>query len=181
MKFSLITLICVVSLFSVQIKAQKTNVENKTYKVWVTKTDHSKIVKGTLHNVEQESISVFDNRSDIAVINASDIETIKIRKKGKVGNGILLGTLAGAAAGGIGGLVSGDDPDTTKDLLIIGTVTFEGTKASEKAVGAASILGISGGIVGAIIASKKEKFHVKGDVLKYQSIIDKLKTYSTSN
>ena len=135
MKTKLVTLLSILLLFSTGLYAQKSKNKNKAYKVWVSKVDKSKIIKGLLIDVNDESLKIIDKHSIEISIDASNIKTIKIRKKGKIGNGVLIGALTGLVTGGLIGLVSGDEPNKTVDYgWPFGTVTHEGEKAGKKAL-----------------------------------------------
>ena len=114
-------------------------------------------------------------------IDASNIGIIKIRRKGKIGNGVLVGALTGSATGALIGLFSGDDPDTTGGFSFYGeevTWTNKGTKAGEKALAIGISMAFVGSGVGAIIASKKEKIFINGDINNYNNQLEILKSYS---
>jgi len=179
MKAKITFLLVVLLLFSPGLQAQKTKNKNKSYKVWVSNIDNSTIIKGILYEVDDESIKVIIKHSREITIDASSIETIKIRRKGKVGNGILIGALTGLATGGIIGVVSGDDPDKTVDGgWLFGTYTVEGETKGEKALKYGIPLAFVGGGAGALIASKKEKFIINGNIENYKSQLEALRKYS---
>jgi len=177
MKTKLVLLLSILLLFSIGLYAQKS--KNKVYKVWVTKVDKSKIIKGLLYKANDDSLIIIDKHSKKIRIAASKIEKIKIRRKGKIGNGVLIGALTGLVTGGLIGLVSGDEPDETVDYgWPFGTITHEGEKASEKALLYGIPLAVVGSSVGAIIASKKNRITINGDIYKYKNNVEILKSFS---
>ena len=179
MKTKIVTLLGILLLFSTGLHAQKSKNKNKVHKVWVSKIDNSKIIKGLLYDVNDESLKIIDKHSTEISINATDIEIIKIRRKGKIGNGVLIGALSGFVTGGLIGLVSGDEPDETVDYgWPFGEVTHEGEKAGEKALLYGIPLAFVGSGVGAIVASKKNQILINGDINNYKKHLVLLKSYS---
>ncbi len=181
MKTKLATLVSIFLLFSIGLYAQKSKSQNKVYKVWVSKVDNSKMSKGILYEVNDESLTIIDRNSIEISVDASNIGLIKIRKKGKIGNGVLIGALTGFATGGIIGLVSGDEPDKTVDGgWLFGTYTVKGEQASDKALLYGVSLAFVGGGAGAILASKKNIISINGDINNNKNILDILKSYTMS-
>ena len=82
MTTKLATLLCMILLFSIGLHAQKSKNQNKVYKIWVSKVDNSKIIKGLLYEANDESLTIIDRHSVEISIDASNIGIIKIRKKG---------------------------------------------------------------------------------------------------
>jgi hypothetical protein len=179
MKTTLIRLIGILFIFTINLQAQNSKANTKYHKVWITKFDNTKNVRGILYEVSNKSLKILDNHSREIVIAANTIETVKIRRKGKIGKGLLIGALAGAATGAIIGLASGDEPDKIVDGgWLFGTYTAYGTTAGEKAGMLGISLGFFGGITGAILGTKKEKFQINGDIKKYEEHVKKLQNYS---
>ena len=179
MKTKLVTLLAILLLFSTALHAQKTKNKNKVHKVWVSKVDNSKIIKGLLYEVNDGSLKIIDRHSIEISIDAPNIGIIKIRRKGKIGNGVLIGALTGFATGGIIGLMSGDEPDkTVEGNWLFGAYTVEGTPAGEKALLYGFPMALVGGGAGAIIASKKNKIVINGDINNYKNNLEILKSYS---
>jgi len=181
MTTKLATLLCMILLFSIGLHAQKSKNQNKVYKIWVSKVDNSKIIKGLLYEANDESLTIIDRHSVEISIDASNIGIIKIRKKGKIGKGVLIGASAGFATGVIIGLVSGDEPDQTMGSIFGAEVILEGATAGEKALGLGILMAVGGSGVGAIIASKKEQIFINGDMNTYKNNLEILKSYSMSN
>ena len=178
MKTKLVTLLVVLLLFSIGLHAQKSKNKDKVHKVWVSKVDNSKIIKGLLYEANDESLKIIDNHSVEIRIDASNIGLIKIRRKGKIGKGVLIGASAGFATGAIIGLVSGDEPDIVSGSIFGADITVEGAKAGEKALGLGILTAAVGSGVGAIIASKKETIFINGDINNYKNKLELLKSYS---
>lgn len=176
MKTKLVILLGLLLLFSSSLQSQNSN--NKAHKVWISNVNNSKIIKGTLNEVNNESLIIMDKHSKEITIDVSKINIIKIRRIGKIGKGILIGSLTGLATGGIIGIISGDDPDKTVDAgWPIGTYTVEGQKKGEKALIYGVLLGLAGGGTGALIASKREKIIINGSIESYKSQIEFLRNF----
>jgi len=131
----------------------------------------------TLNNDQKILATQFQARSDSATwVNAvsgrpqtvatAEIKTIRFKKSGRGAlQGLGIGLLAGAAAGAIIGLASGDDPPCEtdpNDAFGFGRGICEAFRlsAAEKAAAGAVALGIAGMLVGtptgALIGSKEE-------------------------
>jgi hypothetical protein len=173
-KLSVIVLLCSLNV----LFAQESNEKVKAYKVWVSKTDNSKVIKGILFEANDESLRIIGKKSSEIIVKIKDIHKLKVRRKGKVGRGAGIGAGIGAATGALIGLVSGDDPDKTVEIWGSVTWTVEGATAGEKAAGWAILLGTAGTVVGAVVGSKKEAFLINGDSKNYLMYFDKIQTYS---
>ena len=180
MKLSVIILLCSLNF----LFAQEPNKKFKDYKVWASKIDNSKVIKGILLEANDASLIIIGKKNSEIIVNVKDIHKIKIRRKGKVGKGAAIGAATGVATGLIIGFASGDDPDKTVDGFFpyLGSYTYivEGTTAGEKAASWAVGLGIAGTVVGALVGSKKEVFLINGDISKYQMYFDEIRSYSLS-
>jgi len=178
MKLSVIILLCSLNF----LFAQEPNKKFKEYKVWASKIDKSKVIKGILLEANDESLIIIGKKNSEIIANVKDIYKIKIRRKGKGGKGAAIGAATGVATGLVIGFSSGDDPDKTVDVFFpyLGSYTYivEGTTAGEKAASWAVGLGIAGTVVGAVVGSKKEIFMINGDTSKYQMHFDEIQTYS---
>jgi len=176
-KLSVIVLLCSLNVLFAQEQKKKFKVS----KVWVSKIDNSKVVKGILLEANDESLIIIGKKNSEIIVNVKDIHKIKIRRKGKVGKGAGIGAATGVATGLVIGFASGDDPDKTVDGgWFWGTYIVEGTTAGEKATYWAVGLGIAGTVVGAVVGSKKETFLINGDSSKYQMHFDEIQTYSVN-
>lgn len=177
-KLSVIVMLCSLNI----LFAQEPNKKFKVHKVWVSKIDNSKVVKGILLEANDESLIIIGKKNSEIIVNVKDIHKIKIRRKGKVGKGAAIGAATGVATGLVIGFASGDDPDKTVDgyfpYLGSYTYTVEGTTAGEKAAIWAVGLGIAGTVVGAVVGSKKETFLINGDSKNYLMYFDEIQTYS---
>ncbi len=127
MKNKLVTLLVAFLLFSIGFQAQNSMGDKKAHKIWITQVENSKKIKGLLYDVQEEFLKVIDNNSEEIIVYVSDIDMVKIRRKGKIGNGVLIGALSGFATGGLIGLLSGSEPDKTVDYgYPFGTITHVG-------------------------------------------------------
>lgn len=166
-KFSLVIFLCATHLTI----AQNTKEDIKVHKVWISLVNSSNIIKGNLYAVDENAVKIIDNKSfdlsNLQIISPSQIEQIKIRRKGKVGNGVLIGSLIGLGVGIFSGLVSPDDSDK-----------WLGFSPGEKAIINSIFITPIGAGVGTLIASKKEVITINGDVESYKSQMHILRSYS---
>ena len=107
--------------------------KRKTYKAWVTLMDESR-VKGVLYDVKEDGILLMEDRASdtVAFLVCTDIDVLKVRRKGKVGKGAWIGAASGALIGAVAGFAQGDDPPGT----------WWHSTAEEKALGSAIVLAI---------------------------------------
>lgn len=166
-KFSLVIFLCATHLTI----AQNTKEDIKVHKVWISLVNSSNIIKGNLYAVDENAVKIIDNKlfdlSNLQIISPSQIEKIKIRRKGKVGNGVLIGSLIGLGVGIFSGLVSPDDSDK---LL--------GFSPGEKAIINSIFIAPFGAGIGALIGINKEVITINGDAESYKRQLDLLKSYS---
>ena len=179
MKTKIVSHLFVLIFFCYAMSAQNDKNVVKNYKVWITLVDGS-IVKGKIYSAETEHLRITKRNSfdtlGLIIINAEKIDAIKIRKKGKVGKGILIGTLSGLGVGAI--IASADNRNNDSGAF------------SEISTSINTAVYMTGGIlvgagVGAIAAPKRELINViliDGDIKKYQNQIDEIRRFAfTSN
>jgi hypothetical protein len=155
------------------------NSNKKMYKTWLTLKSEPFKSKGILYQSKESSILIVPmvkNRqliSDKYIVDfqISNIETIKLRRHNKIGKGILVGAITGLVAGGLIGLIDGDDPPGTWFAL----------RAEEKAIIAGVPLAVCGAGIGAIIGSVKIKIPINGSSEKYRKNKSSLRRYSVKN
>ena len=75
----------------ISLFGQTTTKEQKlVYKVWVTKIDKSSKAKGYLTKIDDNTLTVSNSaNTESQSININMIDEIKLRRKGKIGEGIL--------------------------------------------------------------------------------------------
>jgi hypothetical protein len=146
----------------------------KLYRAWVTLMDGT-MRNGILYNANEEGIVLYDLKTNSVsnpTITPTSIKVIKIRKKGGVGQAALIGSLAGLLFGGLIGLISGDDPDVTTRIhnTPFGTMTWttKGAKKEIKALWGGIGFAFLGGGITALLASKKEKIVINGNMDNYK-------------
>ena len=135
------------------------------YKVWV-ELDNSRIDEGILLSAEEAGLTVRIypevNEPIDMKIAPEEIMVIKLRRRGKVGKGILYGALGGMALGAVAG-ASGDS----------------GYLGPEFGAVAGGVLGIiPGSLVGLTVGAGKEKFIINKDRNTYLENLDSLKGYT---
>lgn len=159
------------------------SLHRKTFKTTVV-TDKTTI--GYIMNFSDSSVIVsaspikFNPLSTGSVSGSSEISyqsisNMKIRRKGSVGRGALIGGLSGMAAGVISGFIAGDDKikPVSEDPWQISAILA--SSAGDKAL-AFGLLGlVSGGVIGAIIgAISNKKYTINGNKDKFDDMREKI-------
>lgn len=161
MKRISLTVMLLLSIGFQFISAQKQETK-KWYRAWVYPNSDIPVAKGVLYQLGDSSIflssSPFQSSptSKFNEINIHDIKMVKFRRKGRVGNKILIGAVSGFVVGGIIGLASGDDENC-----------FICYSPGEKALMLGTLLAIPGGLVGGIVGSLKVKIPINGNKETY--------------
>ena len=162
------------------LQAQKKN-RNLTYMAFVELMDSHKKPSGLLYAVLDSALVLFvgedpskgsaqASNHDFITIPANRIYQIKLRPKGKVGRsvrkGVLYGTVAGAALGGLSAVAYEDDifysDVTTGEWLLAGALSGV----------------MTGAIYGAIIGSFKTKIPINGNQQRFGHQRDFLKGHA---
>ena len=153
------------------VVAQRAKKKVRDYRVWVSIVDSPKQLKGYIYSVNSKGITIAKSRqkyseifdvSKLITVVAKDIDIIKIRRRGVVGEGFLFGTLAGI---GVGVLVGNTTYIKENDVYSLGKIT---------AIYLGTALGAYGG---ATIASKKKVIVIGGDFKKFENQIKTLQNY----
>ena len=160
------------------------NSNKKLYRTWLTLNSNPFKSKGILYQSKESSILIspgVKNKQQISdkslvEFQIRNIETIKLRKSKKIGKGILIGAVTGLVAGGLVGLISGDDPPCSSGGLICFRFSAE-----EKAIMAGVSLAVCGAGIGALIGSIKIKIPINGSSKKYSKNKTDLRRYSVKN
>jgi len=177
------------------VHAQETTKKIRLYKSWVKKTDSKTRLVGILYQVEDNKLrishsfnqEIYDlNQFHYQDVYAHEINEVKLRRKGGIGRGVLIGFVSGFATGALIGLVSGNDPPCAHPPRnsgfggALGYAFCEGFRmtAAEKAIGGGISLGLLGGIVGAVVGSLKIKIPINGSQEKFKANTIRLKGYS---
>ena len=184
-------------LVSAETAVGQHQLNTRPYQVWVDRTGGT-MVTGILNQVAQDHIQIIPGFYSDQVksldtphlnIPSQEIQQLRLRRKGRVGRGILLGAAAGVITGVIIGLASGDDPDCEYDPnSLFLPVHFVGAfceatsmTAGQKAILAGTGLGLAGGLVGGIIGSIKIKIPINGSQNIFEANRPRLKGYAGSN
>lgn len=148
--------------------AKKSKAKKKKYKVWVTLLNRTDKVKGFLYAVNDSSI-VVSASSDLVTdqytaslnnsIAIANIKKIRLRKKGNVGRGYIIGTSIGIVTGIL--LASGEGD---------GFTTFA----------VAGMMGIVGSVVGTGVGSLSgtKRYTIDGNQENFLTYRQELKTLS---
>lgn len=174
------TLICLIGLFILSIqtfsqsqkkdslnKSGSTNSVNKFKKDYTATiiTVNSKLWKGRAEAISDSAFTLYQQPNKYPAFNYDDIDMITLRKKGRIGKGILIGAITGAASGTILGLIAASGSEGGFFEISAG----EG--AGMGFFGGA----ITGGIIGAIVgAVAKKTFTIHGKQEKFAKMKNKL-------
>lgn len=146
------------------IHAQKTSKKNRLYKTWVKKTDSKTRLVGILYQVEDNKLQISNsfeqkaydlNQFDYQDVYAHEIEKIKLRRKGNIGRGALTGIVSGFVTGA---LIVG----SAEELPLLGGI----------------LLGMAGGIVGAVLGSLQIRIPINGSQQNFNANKVRLQGYS---
>ncbi|WP_420378252.1 hypothetical protein [Gilvibacter sp.] len=156
-------------IFSISFTYGQEQEKLKTYKVMVKKMDGTR-VRGYFIKADKNGITVDVSKrfeeDGLVVIAAADIAKIKLRRKGSITRGALIGLATGTAIGGLAGYTAGDDRG--------GFVSF--TK-EEKAVILGTFFGLCGTVIGAVIGTSRKKFYIYGSNDNYRKELPILQQY----
>lgn len=92
------------------VYAQEKHKKKRLYKAWVKKTNRKTRLVGTLYQVEDNKLVIASrfklnhynlNQFDYQDVYAHEIEKIKLRRKGELGRGVLIGVVSGLLTGAI--------------------------------------------------------------------------------
>ncbi len=139
------------------------------YKVWI-KTDAGQ-TKGFLYKIDDKGVLVSKRKNiednQLLFVALDRIKSIKLRRHGRVLRSAAIGLLGGAVLGAGIGYAQGNDASTSS-LNILST-------REEKAGAGAIVLGIPGGIIGALVGTGRKSFEIKE---ANKDWIDALQLYS---
>ena len=141
-----------------------------TYHANISLSDGTK-VRGMLASAHEDGLLILkrDLTDTVALVSPETIELIKLRRRGKIGRGALIGAGGGALLGAIIGFVDGDDGPEC--FLLCYTAT-------EKAgIGALFLTPIGSGI-GAVIGTKSDKVVIDGNIDTYKARLSQLQGYA---
>lgn len=151
--------------FSYGLNAQNNSKIIQIHKIWVTTMDGSK-TKGVLYSANEQSIKISKNNSfnnsNLKVIDNKNIDIIKIRRKGRIGRGALIGAASGIGFGVVFGIAIEDNDD------------WGGLVATASGL----FFGLVGTGVGAGVGTIKKKIQINGNSELYISNLPYLKSIS---
>ena len=158
--------------------------KSKVYKVWIDQFDKGNIITGFLYDVNDSSLFVTyayvktSNDKNPPIFNtivANNIGEIKLRRKGAIGRGAIIGTFAGMVLGGIVGFAQSDDEPNTTLLSVFTDPAF----TKEEKAGMGIFIGAQvGAILGTLLGTIKIKIPIHGDRNLYKSKLHKLNGYA---
>ena len=142
------------------ISTNNSRVKSK-YKFWITSFDKSTDINGYLIEVKDSAIVLSNsmNKSESNIwsksLKVKNIKTIKYRKNGRIGKGLLIGALTGFATGASIGYIVGKSNGNELTQTIFPPVLF--------AVGYGSSGAIAEALIGVMIGSAKIKIPINGN------------------
>ncbi len=170
-----------------QVNAQETATKNRKYKTWIKKTDKTRLI-GRLYDVEDTKLGISNSfKAESSQFNyidvyAYEIEKIKVRRKGQVALGALIGLAAGFTIGAITGFMEGDtppDPPCQGWGCYNGVIDLVPESADGKALLYGSLYGLLGAGIGAIVGGAiKIKIPINGSESKFRANLPRLKSYA---
>jgi hypothetical protein len=178
LKSYILLAIFIISINSSTAQNQRHN--NSSYKAWIKIKNIAFLYKGLLYNVNDSTIvlsnvvkkntaeNIILKRADFENIYIERIDNIKLRKKGNIFKGFLIGAVSGFAFGSLIGYLAGNDPPKQ---------WFRMT-AKEKALLYGSLSAEWGSIIGLFVGSIKISIPIDGDMENYNKNKKRLKEYS---
>ena len=158
--------------FSIIFCQKDQHEKDEIYNIWVTKLDKSSKSKGYLFDTKDSLITIlkYSAVGGYQNIAVSNIDEIKLRRKGVITKSALYGTLAGISIGVIIGYASGD--------FDAGIFSIS---AHEKATYLGILLSLPGAIIGSIVGRRMNvKIPIRGNQKTYDAQREKLKRYQMS-
>jgi len=130
--------------------AQEKATKKHMYKAWVKKTDRSSRLIGALYEVQDTKLLISNSfKAESSQFNyidvyAYEIEKIKVRRKGQVALGALIGLAVGFTT--FIGLADGDDPPCTPPPTFVSSATvFAGYGGISRFIDSGGLDGYGGG------------------------------------
>jgi gas vesicle protein len=111
-----------------------------------------------------------DSFDHVMEFRYTGIDEIRMRKKGSIGSGVLIGILGGAVIGAVAGAMTTKTVPNYVDLFHIDGFSQQSNAAEGVFIGAV-VGSVTGAILGALI---HKKFIIKGSREKYNEMYDKM-------
>jgi len=155
----------IIPLYLVQSQSDR-----NTYNANISLSDGTR-VRGVLASASEDGLLILkrDLSDTVALVLPETIELIKLRRKGKIGRGALIGAGGGALLGAIIGFVDGDDGPECFLLCY--------TAAQKAGIGALIFTPLGSG-VGAVIGTKSDKVAIGGNIDTYKARLSQLQGYA---
>ncbi|MBS1948611.1 MAG: hypothetical protein JST47_12670 [Bacteroidetes bacterium] len=162
---------------ALHISAQDSIPEKKTFFRAKVFTLNAESHSGYLYAISDSALFLSNSKQPLCFYGAfkgsslkfdySDIEALKLHKKGKIWKPVVVGAVTGMVIGAVIGFAGGDDPK--------GSLFY--TSAGDKALFAGTALGLAGGVTGLIIGLAANKtFVLKGKKERYNQMRNALMT-----
>lgn len=167
-----IKLIALLFLFTLSFNALSQTNKKHVYNVKLN-LKNGQTVSGLLYSIDSTSLQLVNSKtmdtSKLRVVNAADINKIKLKKRGENLGGIALGAAVGAAVGVlVGAFEDGDEEEP------------EGTTLVKDALGAKLLLITVpvGAGVGALVAAKSLSYTIDGNNMEFSSHAQQLQHFA---
>jgi len=146
-----------------------TNVNKKNYRSWINLNSKSAIIEGVLQHINDSSIQILridhfplhNTKDKHTTISTRSIESIKVRRKGSIGKGMLIGGLAGSIIGTLVSISVANQNDKSPGIYVYPIL----------------ITGCGVGL-GAMFGSIKIKFTINGNQDNFNYYKQELTKYS---
>ena len=161
---------CILIFLLVQISPQvlaqdsSKRIRKMVFEAKVYNADNKLITENYLLQVNDSGILLGNNpdhfsfapysSNPVTLVNYKDIGLVKIRRKGSIGRGALIGAVTGIVVGALGGLISGDDDE---EFNFPRNLIYPQQTAGQKAVSYGIMFGLLGGVTGFIVGALAKK------------------------
>jgi hypothetical protein len=148
----------------------------RIYIAWISLNNDPIPFKGVLYEINDSSIMVsnsklrenyYTGRFEVSKFNVNNIDIVKTRMKNNVVRVAIIGAATGFIAGGLIGLISGDDP-----------TGFFSFSAEEKALLFGGSMAAGGAAIGALDGLVQIKIPINGSMENFKRNKSKLKRYT---
>lgn len=154
LKIFMIILLCTSSLTISSISAQQEEITfANQYDAWV-ELNNKITVKGRLLGLRKDKVII--QGSDQPIVYDSNVVKMKFRKKESITKGFFIGSLTGGVLGALFGYQVGKPSDCSNCFL-----NLDFRKEAATAFGLSGFVG--GGLIGALIGSKKVTININSD------------------
>ncbi|MBL6964616.1 MAG: hypothetical protein ISR55_12395 [Bacteroidetes bacterium] len=148
----------------------------KTFKTWVSLRSPPQKLKGSLYQLNDSSMALVTNElikqnfyceKESMMFKIDQVKMIKIRRKGSVEKGVLIGALSGVAIGAIWGIIEGSNKPGQIQITVAERAALRGVTCMLPAAA-----------IGALFGSISVEIPINGSQGTYEKNRKKLEKYS---